>query len=229
MKRLFFPLLLLTCAHVHAPAQEPYYCTAGGTVLNYLRTNVENGRTVWNHRMEVKESEREGEVCCKSSFTDSKGNGIASVEYTAYIGSDGSVTTDLNSTMVSAIRNFFPKADIEADYSPTTLPGILQPGDTLANASSVVRVLGKPFNTSVTERSVLRTETIETPAGTFFCTVVTEHKTEKFILYNRDTVSYTWYARGLGMIRHDTWKNGRRETSEVLVSVNPRTLRKPSL
>lgn len=216
MKGFLIPLILFAGC-ICAAAQTPFYCTQAGTTLEYVRTKADDGKVVWNHRLSVLEN-KAGQVRCNSLFTKDNGKQIASVDYTAKIDADGAVTTDLNATLMSAIKNFLPKADIKADYSPTTLPGTLTPGATLPDAASVITVLGRPFRTTVTERKVLRTETLKTPAGTFPCTVVTEHKIEKFFLYNRDTISYTWYSAGIGMVRHDTWKNGRCETSEVLVS-----------
>lgn len=218
---LIMPLVICTLAAFPARAAEPYYCTSQGTVLKYERKDVDSGKLVWKHTLKVlsaQKKEDSREVRCSSEFTRENGKEIALVEYSTFIGENGNVVTDLNATVASAIRNFLPKADIETTFSPTTLPSDLTPGKTLPDAFSSIKVMGRPFTITVTERSVLRYETVTTPAGTFDCVVVTEHKKEKFFLYNRDTVSYTWYARNIGMVRHDTWKNGRPDTSEVLVS-----------
>ena len=68
---------------------------------------------------------------------------------------------------------------------------------------------------------MLRSEVLSTPAGDFDCVVVSEHKVEKGPGRNRVTTALTWYARGTGMVRHDTYdRNMKLETSEVLIGIN---------
>lgn len=204
-------------------AETPYFPDKAGCTLLYERSDAENGKTVWKHEMQVLEEKvtKDGrEMICRSHFSKPKSKQAMDVGYKTIIDKEGNVTSDLAASLVSAIRNFFPKMEIEAGFSPTTLPVALIPGNKLPDASSEIAIKGKIFSVSVTEREVLREETLTTPAGNFDCIVVTEHKIEKFTLYNRDTISYTWYAKGVGMVRHDTWKNGKCETSEVLVSLD---------
>ena len=76
------------------------------------------------------------------------------------------------------------------------------------------------MNVTVTERRVLGTDTLTTPAGTFPCVIVSEHKVEKGMMRNRVTTARTWYARGVGMVRHDTYdRNLKLETTEVLEKI----------
>ena len=204
-------------------AETPYFPDKAGCTLLYERSDAENGKTVWKHEMQVLEEKvtKDGrEMICRSHFSKPRSKQAMDVDYKTIIDKEGNVTSDLAASLVSAIRNFFPKMEIEAGFSPTTLPVALIPGNKLPDASSEIAIKGKIFSVSVTEREVLREEILTTPAGNFDCIVVTEHKIEKFTLYNRDTISYTWYAKGVGMVRHDTWKNGRCETSEVLVSLD---------
>lgn len=204
-------------------AGTPYFPEKAGSILRYQRSDSGNGKTVWEHEMQVLEEKntKDGrEMICRSHFSKPGGKQAMDVDYKTIIDTEGNVTSDLAASLVSAIRNFLPKMEIKAEFSPTTLPSVLIPGRKLPDASSEIAIKGKIFSVDVTERKVLREEALSTPAGTFDCVVVTEHKTEKFTLYNRDTISYTWYAKGVGMVRHDTWKNGRCETSEVLVSLD---------
>ena len=214
---------LLCLIPLSAIAGTPYFPDKAGLTLQYERSEAGNGKTVWKHEMHIlkENSSKDGrEMECLSRFSKPGGTQAADVEYKTMIDGDGNVTSDLAASLVSAIRNFFPKMEIKADFSPTTLPSELIPGEKLPDASAQISIKGKIFSLNVNERKVLREETVTTPAGTFDCIVVTEHKTEKFSMYNRDTVSYTWYARGVGMVRHDTYKKGKLQTSETLVSIN---------
>lgn len=214
---------LLCLIPLSAIAETPYFPDKAGCTMFYERSDAGSGKTVWKHEMQVlEEKTTKGgrEMICRSHFSKPGGSQAMDVDYKTIIDKEGNVTSDLAASLVSAIRNFFPKMEIKAGFSPTTLPAVLIPGDKLPDASSEIAIKGRIFSVDVTEREVLREETLTTPAGTFNCVVVTEHKKEKFTLYNRDTISYTWYAKGVGMVRHDTWKKGRCETSEVLVSLD---------
>ncbi len=159
-----------------------------------------------------------------SSFMETKkGRGMmkAPVKMSAYISADGEVELDIASSMVSVLKEFlWDGADVTAEGGATVLPNDLIPGDSLEDAHGSVSALGMTMNVDVTERVVLRRETISTPAGTFDCVVISEHKVEKGMTRNRVTTAHTWYARGIGMVRHDTYdKKMRLETSEVLHSI----------
>ena len=36
---------------------------------------------------------------------------------------------------------------------------------------------------------------------------------------NREVLNHTWYSKGVGMVRHDTYINGKLDTSETLVQI----------
>ena len=140
---------------------------------------------------------------------------------TALISREGDATLDIASSLVSVLRGVLWKnAKITAEGGKTLLPSVLVPGDTLRSAAGKVKALGMTMNVTVTERKVLGTDTLTTPAGTFPCVIVSEHKVEKGMMRNRVTTARTWYARGIGMVRHDTYDmNLILETSEVLEKI----------
>ena len=74
---------------------------------------------------------------------------------------------------------------------------------------------------TVTQRQVLRFETIQTPAGTYHCAVIRETKLEKGMGRNRHTIADTWYSKGVGMVRHDTYNlELELQTSEILTGIH---------
>ena len=96
----------------------------------------------------------------------------------------------------------------------------MKPGDILPDANCTVKAGLLQYKVSVTQRKVLRLETLKTPAGEFECTVVSEHKVEKGPGRNRETTALTWYSTGVGMVRHDTYdKRLKLETSEILCRI----------
>ena len=95
-----------------------------------------------------------------------------------------------------------------------------KPGDKLEEIHAEVAWSGIKYNIDYTERSVVKKETITVPGGTFECIVIKEHKKESAPLYKRERITYTWYALGYGMIKHDSFfLDGRQETSEQLYGI----------
>jgi hypothetical protein len=91
-------------------------------------------------------------------------------------------------------------------------------GDILPDSHCAVKVSAFTYYIDVTERVVLRKEQLTTPAGTFDCVVVREHKVEEGPMHHGDFWSDTWYAPGIGYVRHDTFdKKMRLESIEILI------------
>lgn len=205
-------------------AAQPFFCSSQGRVLNYVRRGPDGGKVRWKYSVTFDRI--------------SKGPSGSAVEYTydfrkpggaqmyggpialhAQIAENGDVTLDLAATMLSIFRNMFPRSSFSSEGGRTVLPADLAPGHTLPDASAEVRVGALRYNVVVTERKVLREERLTTPAGEFDCVVVSEHKVESG-MRSREVRTLTWYARGVGEVRHDTMdKNGKLQTSEVLESI----------
>lgn len=223
-KRIFL-LLLLAAVTVCGHCADSWFMTTQGVVLSYVRRNVGDGTVKWYHDMtfEKVEENLSGKDVHYSSMLykpNRKAMLKAPVGLRAQVAADGTVRMDLANSMKAVFASLFPNAVISTTGGITTLPSVMEPGDRLADASGTVKVRGITYTVSVTDRKVLRNEKITTPAGTFDCVVVSEHKEEKAVGYSRITTAETWYCRGYGMIRHDTYdRNMKLETSEILESV----------
>lgn len=223
-KRLFLCCLLLLSV-ITGRCAEPWFNTSVGTILSYTRHNVEDGSVKWNHEMiilSVAETASVTTVGYSSMITMDNGRALTKkpVIMKTRILLDGTVEMDLAGTMTAVLSGFFPNAKVTSTGGTAALPGDMKPGDVLADAKGGGKVRGINYTVSVTDRKVLRNESLTTPAGTFDCVVVSEHKEEKAIGYSRVTTALTWYCREYGMIRHDTYdRNMKLETSEVLESI----------
>ena len=204
---------------------DPYFCDKENAVLQYTRTTVD-GDVKWYHTMRI------GQIV---SDTDS-----VRIEYTSHILNHrgkpyygdvpaelvavikgGTVILNVAESVAAVFRTIFSKnTHIASTGGESSLPVDMAPGDTLPDVYSSVKALGMTMKINVTERQVLRYERISTPAGEFDCIVVRERKLEKGMGRNRHTVADTWYARGVGMVRHDTHdKNLKLQTSEILTEM----------
>lgn len=220
-------LVLLMLMSPMTTLAQGYICSSQGTQLQYVRRYADNGKVKWRHTMTIDRVTRLSDGTCSidydSDFKKANGRQMygGPVRLTSDLTPDGTVRMDVSQTMLSLLRNVFPKADVTNSECITSLPPVMRVGDVLPNVTSVVAARGIEYRMSVTGRKVTGTDTITTPAGVFPCVVVTENKVEKTIGYNRETTAQTWYCKGVGMVRHDTYdKNMILETSEVLEKIS---------
>lgn len=222
VKQLFSAIALLLFWGFSAWAGEPYFCTQQGRTLFYERRDAASGKLERTTTWVIGEVHDEGgRTRVDYTFGLNKPNGAPMYggpsEMSVLVERDGDVRMDVSGTMKAVFANMFPNAEIVSTGELTLLPANMRPGDVLPDARSVVTVRGIKYRTEVTERQVLREERITVPAGTFDCVVVREHKVERGPGRNRTTTGDTWYAPGIGYVRHDTYdKNLRLETTEVL-------------
>ncbi|MCR4860580.1 MAG: hypothetical protein K5910_07955 [Bacteroidales bacterium] len=221
MNRLpLIAVLLLMC--LGASAGEPMFCLQRGRTLYYERYDAKDGELRRTTTMVIGPSfvSDAGRIVDYSltlrqpSGKEMFGGAAAlSVE----IDSLGTVRMDLGASLAAVLHNLFPGRDILKEGTRALLPARMRPGDTLPDAHCTVNAGPLQYRIDVTERSVLRTETVQVPAGTFDCVVVREHKVERGPGRNRNTYSDSWYCPGVGYVRHDTYdRNLRPDTSEVL-------------
>ncbi len=219
-RRLLLILALLPA--FLAQAGEPYFCTESGRTLYYERVKADSGRLERTTTFEI------GPVVPAGagrrvdySFTLRRPGGGELYGGTApmsvQIDDDGCVRMNIGATLAAMLRGIFPRSEPRIEGTAALLPEDMEPGDRLPDAHCTVSAGAGSYRIDVTERQVLRRETLTVPAGTFDCMVVREHKVERGPGRHRDTVSDSWYVRGIGYVRHDTYdRNLRLETTEVL-------------
>lgn len=223
MRRLLCCIIFAaTALTAVAGPQDAYFCTTEGAKLHYERTETDSGALRWRHVMSI-DSVKGGDVSYNSLFTKPGGGRMygGPVRLNVKISDSGDVKMDVAQSVASVFANMFGGRNVKSEGAETVLPAHMKPGDVLKDASGTATAGLASMKVDVSERKVLRKETLTTPAGTFDCVVVREHKVEKGTLRNRVTTADTWYARGVGMVRHDTYdKHMKLETSEVLIKID---------
>lgn len=223
LKLLCCIFLVLGPAALHA--QDPLFCVEEGTVLRYERRFADSGKLKWSQELSIR-SVVAGEdgsrtVAYSTEFRNAKGRTMygGPVQLSVKIREDGGVLADLAGSMKAVLESVLPDAAVSGDACMSLLPPDLSPGDVLPDAAFTLTAVGLPYKVEVSGRELRRRETIQTAAGSFDCVVVFEHKKERG-LRKRTTSALTWYAPGIGMVRHDTYsEKGELETSEQLVSM----------
>lgn len=218
-------ILVLAVLPLAGESLAPYFCDKEGATLEYTRTTVD-GDVKWYHTMRIGAM-----VSTPDSTTVEYSSHILTRKYKPYYGESpaelkavikgGSVILNVAESVAAVFRTIFSEnTRITSTGGESALPVDMSPGDTLPDVFSSVKAMGMTMRINVTERKVLRYERITTPAGEFDCIVVRERKVEKGMGRNRHTVADTWYARGVGMVRHDTHdKNLKLQTSEILTKI----------
>jgi len=224
MKKYCLLIFLLLLA-VHCLADEPYYNTREGVVLHYERYKAGSGKLEQTTRIgfdSVANTPDGQRVYYDMLLKKSNGRPLygGSLSMTTDIDQNGDMMMNMDLPVIMALKNLFPRVKVRSESIPAILPSRIQPGDTIPPAHAVVFAGSLKVTIDVTERVVLRQETISTPAGTFDCIVISEHKVEKSPVHHDDRVSLNWYARGIGFVRHDSFdKDMRAISSEVLTRI----------
>lgn len=222
IRRAFLIFIAFFAVNTVAQAQG-YYCDRQGATLDYVRKNVRTGETEWRHIMNIKDVSKVADgtqITSVSTFLKANGKPYykGDIVEQVVLRENNDVWVDMEAVSVAYIKG---RAGLNAtaQAAPSILPATMAPGDTLPQVTGKVKVSLLTFTYRIWDRKVLRRETISVPAGTFDCVVLQERKLESGPGHNREVLNYTWYCKGVGFVRHDTYIDGKLDTSEILNSI----------
>ena len=223
MKRLVFLLILVfpvMCIHSNA---QSYYCERQGATLEYVRKYVKDGKFCWRHILNISEVNQQGntrKIVSTSSFIKANGKPLYKGDVTEHVIVDekDNVKTDMGQLTVSYIK---ARTGLNAQGASvnTVLPSDVEVGDTLPMIFAEAKVGPLSATVKLYDRKFIKKETISVPAGTFDCIVLEEKKIETGPGHNRTVRTLTWYTKGIGFVRHDTYIKEVLDTSEILYSL----------
>ena len=223
MTRKAFCILILFLTVSLAAGAQGYCCDRQGARLEYVRKNVKDGSTEWRHTMNVKDVSKGSDgnvVTSVSTFVKANGKPYykGDVVEQVVLRENNDVWVDMEAVTINYVKGRFG-LNATADAASSIIPVDMAPGDTLPQVSGKGKVSLFTFSYRIWDRKVLRRETISLPAGTFDCVVLQERKLESGPGHNRDVLNHTWYCKGIGMVRHDTYIDGKLDTSETLTQI----------
>lgn len=213
---------LLLCS-LAARGGEPYFCTFGNRTLYYERYKAGTDKVLQTTTMEIERVLTDGPGrIVRYNLTLRKANGRplygGTAALSARIDEKGNVGMNFGATVKAIIQNLFSKVKITYSGDAALMPVDMAVGDTLPECHCVIKVSAFTYHIDVTDRVVLRKEKLTTLAGVFDCMVVRERKVEEGPMHHGDVWSDTWYAPGIGFVRHDSYdKKMRLESSEILI------------
>ena len=141
---------------------------------------------------------------------------------------NGIFKMDMRSVMSGAQMQQFEgmeDMDIEVNSEDLELPSNMNIGDKLKDGSLTITVSGGAmtmFNstTDITNRKVEAIETVTTSAGTFECYVISSNINSKMGFVKMQLTSKDWIAEGVGMVRQESYKNGKLQGYSELTVLN---------
>ena len=202
---------------------QGYYCDRQGATLNYVRKKAMTGETEWRHIMNIKDVSKVADgaqITSVSTFLKANGKPYykGDIIEEVVLRPNNDVWVDMEAVTINYVKGRFG-LNATADAAPSIIPADMAPGDTLPQVTGKGKVSLISFSYRIWDRKVLRYETISLPAGTFDCVVLQERKLESGPGHNRDVLNHTWYCKGIGMVRHDTYIDGKLDTSETLIQI----------
>ena len=221
-RRAFYILSVMLTVTLGLKAQG-YYCDRQGARLEYVRKNIKDGSTEWRHIMnitDVKKMSDGTQITSASTFLKANGKPYykGDIIEEVVLKPNNDVWVDMEAVTINYVKGRFG-LNATADAAPSIIPADMAPGDTLPQVTGKGKVSLITFSYRIWDRKVLRYETISLPAGTFDCVVLQERKLESGPGHNRDVLNHTWYCKGVGMVRHDTYIDGKLDTSETLTQI----------
>lgn len=215
MKTLRFLILGLTCvfgtisivtAQDECTAYFPMTEGAEFEITNYDQKGKEVGRA--EHTVtEVAETSGGMEVKVSSTLYDKKDKEVTTMEYIVKC-QDGMYQFDMSGFMNSQMQQMDMEASIEGDFleipSDPMVGQRLDDGKVTMNISDMMSM-----TTEITDRVVEGKETVETPAGSFDCVIISSN-TETKMMMTVSSSSKDWYAKDVGMVKSEYYdKKGK--------------------
>ena len=157
-------------------------------------------------------------------LTDDKGEELSQSVYEVEC-ADGNLIMDLSSRMFydqSAAYAEEMDIDLAVESSGLVLPASLNVGDELEDAFYETKISSSGMvlmttRMELTNRKVEGRETIETPAGTFECMVLSSTMESKAMVGSMEFQMKEWYAEGKGIVRSETYRRGKLDSYSELV------------
>lgn len=137
-------------------------------------------------------------------LSDINGNQLSASDYNLSC-ADGTVYIDFNSFLRPGLLGGLGMTDYDITGTDLTIPNDLEVGDTLPDAGLHINTtsgMAGALTISFKDRTVVRTETITTPAGTYDCYVIT-FKMDMNMGYSYQISSTQWLSEGIGMVKQE--------------------------
>ena len=198
-------------------AQEPFYLQKEGVKLGYTITDKKGKVDGYSEStvVSVKNSGAQTTVTLKTMVKDKKGENLLQqpVDMSILI-NDGTVVMSPKAMAGKIVEG------LNISGENLMLPANLTTGTTLNDYSITMGIAGINTTSRFTGGKVVAEETIEVSGHSIPCVVVESTASVKVLGMNRSSVQKTWYGRGIGVVKLETYDNkGKLDTTQTLTSI----------
>ena len=206
MKSFPFKVAAVLIFMVHAAAavqgQEPFFPSKAGIVLQYEDRDA-SGKLLSSTTDSLSTFSGDftkGYATMVSTESNQDGKTMAptGIQFRFV---DGEVITDITATMEEGA--VLDQTTVSGECRG--IPADISEGMELPEYSAEVKLMFVKVKVSSKDRKVSGRETVTVPAGTFDCFVVEEQMTVKSMFLSEKSSMKTWYARGIGVVKEETW------------------------
>lgn len=202
-----------------------YYPDAVNTQMEYKQFDKKGNPTSSSIQKitDVKKTGNGYVIEVASEAFDSKGKSIGKTNLTARCEA-GIYFIDMKNLMGQQSMEAYKDYEMKIEGGSLELPSNMKAGDLLKDGSMKITFSSNGtsimnMSIAVTNRKVIGTESLTTPAGTFECYKISYDVATKMMI-NVKTKATEWYAKGTGLIKSETYStDGKLLGSSVLTSI----------
>lgn len=242
VSRLFAAVIVaaaILAPSAYGQAQKPFFPSKVGTVLKYENRDA-SGKVLAFSTDSLAEFTGDftkgNAVFATKQLAEEDSLMISAREYV--IIDRGEVIVDMARMMQETIKETVKKAVAASGASEEDLkeldevmgnmtvegecrgiPSDLTAGMQLPEFTVEFKVMFVNTKINCKDRKVIGQERITTPAGTFDCYLVEETVNVKSMFMSEKSTVKTWYARGIGSVRQETWNKKKLESVSELVEL----------
>lgn len=216
MKRIIFTLVTFLMV-LGANAQDPFYPMKEGVKLSYTLTDKKGKVSGYSEStvVSVKNSGTQTEVTMQSMAKDKNGKDILQnpMDLTVMI-EDGAVIMSPKALAGKIV------AGLDITGGDLRLPVNLTTGTTLNDYDITMGIAGINTTSHITDVKAVAEETLEVSGHSIPCVVVESTSSVKVLGIKRSSLQKTWYGRGVGIVKLETYDNkGKLESTQTLTSI----------
>ncbi len=190
-------------------AYFPFVEGASWTIVDYNKKGKEQGTTSYTL---TSLADQGSEIVAEYDMTMSFGKEEIESSFTASC-SEGEFKVSMSELYSSMVAQSMAGMEMDISSDDFTIPFDAQVGDRLSDVSMQLSSSSGPMTMKTTvehtDRKVEAFEEITTAAGTFDCIKISYSSRAKVMVANVSTQSVDWYAKGVGIVRSESYKNGK--------------------
>ncbi len=165
--------------------------------------------SIVQHQIRSIEKTTDGyQAAVTTNVMDDKGKSSINGQYTIQCNGDG-VSLDISSMLAPETMAAFGSMQVDVTGTGLEIPNVMTSGQTLPDGSMQMQASMNGMSlikltVQITDRKVEGSASVTTPAGTFQCMKL--RQTTSMEGFGKNTYTSTsWYAKGVGMVRTETY------------------------